>query len=176
MSVFDRLHQDSLNKKQRQIYTAKYVGQPREGTEWQKRLSANNLLCVHFLNSSARPLSTSRSGTRPNTTATRRTPQQKIPQEFSSIDYGFTSMHGYPSLHGRALHKEKPDDPRRAIIKVPQTMKLNATIAHERATGLTEYVTGIKPYPIQPFNLPKNKDLIFCRSSLVAFYDKQGTY
>lgn len=192
-NVYNRLHEDSVKKKQRIIYSEKYERYPEEKAEWQKKLLASNYLSMPKLNCNSPFIQTARS---------KKDLSQSKEHSLSAFDMigsvapPSSSFMSFPPRKMKSVKMESGRTVTSSIakkyttnnqtisnqniseqIKLPNLRKTKKIDMHSHESIMNDpNMNGVESFPLPHFALPKGFEMVPCKSSLCAFYDMQGTF
>ena len=123
-------------------------------------------------------LATSRRGAGPLSTSRSSDSSQSKDKDidFDLVFQAFPQYVQPPSRGVRVQHSDSDDNVPIPHVHVPKSLIKARNIQLQKMTGISEYSTGVIPYPSPPFVIPKKKKMTECRSNIVNFFDRQGTY
>ena len=190
MNVFNRLLNDSLQKRQRQIYNSRYEQALKDSNEWKKKLSSTRFLAIPSLSQNPPPFSTSRSSlsdTRKKTNVSKANVNYNdIINNVYNVPFREMTMHSahyVPKTQSFAhtyvdesTEKEKGKVVFSKVLSEKLRIPTKKLDMYSNEAIMFQPIKGIDSFPAPPTKLPKGFVLVPCRSSLVAFFDKQGTY
>lgn len=182
-TVYHRLHTDSIKRQHRLTYTAKYERAPEENAHWRTVLSANNCLSIPQIRQCAPPLQTDRlQYNKHHKSQSSLTAFQLI----SNFGLSGTRHVAFPAhqLHDpKAVSKSQEksqtkfwNENQRGTINIPKIKRSKKIDMYSNESIMNEPIIGVSPFPLPQGEIPTSFEMVPCKSSLVAFYDMQGTY
>lgn len=190
-NVYNRLLEDSVKKKQRIIYSEKFERNPEVMEQWEKKLLACNYLSIPRLNCNGPILQT----TRDKKESTRSKGHSSLPgfDVITNCAPSSSSFMSFPphqmrtvkmesgrtvtSSIAKKVPKSRNDFTSAEQVKLPKLRKTKKIDMYSHESIMSDpNMNGVESFPLAPFSLPKGFEMVPCKSSLIAFYDMQGTY